>query len=343
MNTPIEFYKNYVISNKQEFTKLYDSITIFKHRHYNQPLTLSEIWYDGNNVKAFVADNVGTTNYVFNNTKDYLVEKFPTHSHDYYEFMFVTKNSYDMTIADKNYKFLEGWGLLLNKNTEHTEFSNFFTAQTFYLGIEDGFFDDYKNKFGNLFKPNGTIDNFIKHNKEKNVLNNKDYIIFKPSGDYSAISSIFSELKRVFSERPPYMQAAMYYLVGKLFSVLEDGVTYNETYVDLGNFSDFKIAEYISDLIAENRGNITRKEIAERLGYSENYLYRVFKKTYGYSIKEYCQKERIKYASELLSDTTSSIAEIAFETGFENRTQFYRIFQKTYACTPKEYREKLGK
>ena len=48
---------------------------------------------------------------------------------------------------------------------------------------------------------------------------------------------------------------------------------------------------------------------------------------------------RLGHASRLLIDTTQSISEVAYETGFNNISNFNRIFKKRKGCTPKEFKK----
>ena len=48
---------------------------------------------------------------------------------------------------------------------------------------------------------------------------------------------------------------------------------------------------------------------------------------------------RLGHASRLLIDTTQSVAEIAYNSGFNNISNFNRIFKKKKGTTPKEFRE----
>jgi AraC-like DNA-binding protein len=48
---------------------------------------------------------------------------------------------------------------------------------------------------------------------------------------------------------------------------------------------------------------------------------------------------RLGNASRLLIDTTQSVAEVAYNCGFNNISNFNRLFRKKKSCTPKEFRE----
>lgn len=48
---------------------------------------------------------------------------------------------------------------------------------------------------------------------------------------------------------------------------------------------------------------------------------------------------RLAHASRLLIDTNQAIAEIAYNCGFNNISNFNRLFKKKKGCTPKQFRE----
>ncbi|NJC24556.1 AraC family transcriptional regulator [Neolewinella antarctica] len=70
---------------------------------------------------------------------------------------------------------------------------------------------------------------------------------------------------------------------------------------------------------------------------------RYFKKVTGKTFVTYLTNFRIVYACKLLSDEHSTIAEVAFDCGFNSLSQFNRSFKKVTERTPTEYRLDLRK
>ncbi len=99
------------------------------------------------------------------------------------------------------------------------------------------------------------------------------------------------------------------------------------------------LVENIMDIIKSNYSdcNLCVDEIASMLKMSPRYIGRIFKETTGMTINEYINDVRITAASELLRNTTMSVAEISNNVGIENDTYFYSLFKKKYGVTPKEY------
>ena len=66
---------------------------------------------------------------------------------------------------------------------------------------------------------------------------------------------------------------------------------------------------------------------------------RFFKQRTGISFIDSLLELRLGHSSRQLIDTTHSIAEIAYNCGFNNISNFNRLFKKKKGCTPKEFRE----
>lgn len=66
-----------------------------------------------------------------------------------------------------------------------------------------------------------------------------------------------------------------------------------------------------------------------------------FKQTHRMTFKEYLQQTRIGYACKLLQEHDLNIAEIAYQSGFENISNFNRQFKKIKGITPTQYQNDL--
>lgn len=85
--------------------------------------------------------------------------------------------------------------------------------------------------------------------------------------------------------------------------------------------------------------NITLDEISKLVGMTEVSFSRFIKKRTGKTFIDSLNEIRIGHASRLLIDTTHTIAEISYQTGFNNLSYFNRIFKARNHTTPKEFRE----
>lgn len=97
-----------------------------------------------------------------------------------------------------------------------------------------------------------------------------------------------------------------------------------------------KTQEYIA---ANFRGEIRLNDLAKMAGMSPSSFSRFFKLRTGRSISDYIIGIRLDVASRDLVSTRTPIADICFNSGFNNVSNFNRIFKKNKGCTPKEFRE----
>jgi len=100
----------------------------------------------------------------------------------------------------------------------------------------------------------------------------------------------------------------------------------------------------VCDYIEENYKNeIKLSSVAELIGMSESAFSHFFKKRTNRSFVSYLNDVRIGHATRMLFETTHSVAEIAFLSGFNNISNFNRIFRKSKGQTPSEYRASIQK
>ena len=84
---------------------------------------------------------------------------------------------------------------------------------------------------------------------------------------------------------------------------------------------------------------ISRWEIAEAVGVSEDYLSRVFNRELGLSPWDYLTRYRIQRAKELLQRSEASIRAVAHQVGFKDQAYFSRVFRKQTGLSPQAFRE----
>lgn len=87
---------------------------------------------------------------------------------------------------------------------------------------------------------------------------------------------------------------------------------------------------------------ITLPQLAKRIGLSEVYLTKIFKKEVGMTIFQYIAHLRCTQAAEMLKSSDISIQEISSYVGYPDNNYFVKVFKTYYGMTPSEYRaEKL--
>jgi signal transduction histidine kinase/ligand-binding sensor domain-containing protein/DNA-binding response OmpR family regulator len=77
--------------------------------------------------------------------------------------------------------------------------------------------------------------------------------------------------------------------------------------------------------------------LEQELSFSKMQLYRKLKALVGMSGNEFIRHIRLKRAAQILSASDQTIAEVAYEVGFNDPAYFTRCFRKEFGCAPSEY------
>lgn len=86
--------------------------------------------------------------------------------------------------------------------------------------------------------------------------------------------------------------------------------------------------------------DITLDEVAQYASQNPSALCRAFKKKSGYTIFQFLNHLRIEKASQLLQNTDLSVAQIAYQVGYNTFSHFNTQFQHIMKISPNQYRKK---
>lgn len=105
------------------------------------------------------------------------------------------------------------------------------------------------------------------------------------------------------------------------------------------SYPNVKIQRAI-DIINEEISNPpTLTELSERVGVSRRHLERLFAKHLGKTLRNYVVETQLWRAYDLLVNTSMSITQIAYATGFSSASLFSKHFKMTYGQTPGKMRQ----
>ncbi len=89
----------------------------------------------------------------------------------------------------------------------------------------------------------------------------------------------------------------------------------------------------------DNLPNI--KDIASKVGLSQNLLQNGFRYQFDCSVHDYILNLKLKRALLLLEESELSISEITFEVGINSKSYFSKIFREKYGLSPREYKKQF--
>lgn len=95
--------------------------------------------------------------------------------------------------------------------------------------------------------------------------------------------------------------------------------------------------------VLENYNQNVNSKTAATLAYLNDAAFcRYFKKCTGKTFSQFVNNVRITHATQLLTESSMSIANICFECGYKNLSYFNREFKSLTGETPFDYRRKFG-
>lgn len=231
-----------------------------------------------------------------------------------YQLLYITKGEgYFESESTSKTKIEKGTLIMLYPNQWHTYSPTLETGwDEYYVGFEGPI-----------------VDNFIRNDFFK-----KDEQVMKV-GFHENLVNLFSRAIETAKDdkiaAQQYLAGVVLHLLGKVLSISKNNL-----------FENSEINQKIEQakiIMTENLYNeINPEEIAEKLNISYSWFRKIFKAYTGYAPAQYFQEMKITKAKHLLTETTMSVKEIAFELNYNSTEHFFTIFKRKTKSTPTEYR-----
>ena len=123
--------------------------------------------------------------------------------------------------------------------------------------------------------------------------------------------------------------------LNKVYNIVLDLAKYN--FENKDSILIWKMMSYIHDNYSDLQ--LSRRMLADYLGYSEEYTSKLFKQACGVTFHSYLETYRINKAKELLSRDEFIIEDIGLMVGYSNDFSFRRAFKRITGVSPKQFRQ----
>ena len=258
---------------------------------------------------------------------------YPLHKHNVYEFNFVEHCKGARRIVGDSVEVLGEYDLaFMGCNLEHV-------------------WEQYECKPGiiheitimipaDFFSPNFWEENCMK--PVKDMFENAQVGI---AFGMRAIMTVYDRINQIVSSEPSF--GTVQTLLSIIYDLAASGdyhtlasSHYSHAEVPVTSRRIKKLKDYID---AHFNEEIRIEVLADMVGMTPNALSRFFKQRTNRSISNYINEVRLGHATNMLADSTMSIAEISYRCGFNTISNFNRIFKNVKEITPKEFRESYKK
>ena len=195
------------------------------------------------------------------------------------------------------------------------------------------------------FSPDLLGENFLGKNQLASIRKLLDKASRGIAFDMPAIMKVYGMLDDITHTQPGF------YRVLKLLSILyELSVAEGSHELSSTSFahsrisSDSRRVQKVEEYIDNNYSSEIRLQtLSDMVGMTPTAFSRFFKLRTGKTISDYIIDIRLGVASRKLVDSTMSVAEICYDCGFNNVSNFNRIFKRKKGCSPKLFRENYRK
>jgi len=100
-----------------------------------------------------------------------------------------------------------------------------------------------------------------------------------------------------------------------------------------------RITQYMTEHFQEH---IQLKDIAAEVGLNKEYCAAMFQRSCGMTLMNYLLNCRLGHARTLLSRTSSTILNVAMESGFGSVSQFHAVFKRETGMSPQAFRNQTA-
>ncbi len=151
--------------------------------------------------------------------------------------------------------------------------------------------------------------------------------------DSSMLIRLFTDLNRRWLEkRPGYVLITRAILMMILYELMYDTFNHHSSL-----YRDKRIEKVKEQIVTNICSDYHVKDLAESVHLNANYLGTLFKKTTGYTIREYTNMIRIGKATDLLSTGEYAVGEVAEACGFKNLYYFSKVFKELKGIPPSKW------
>ena len=240
------------------------------------------------------------------NSAIYNAVNFDTHFHRSYELIYCKKGAVNITIGGENVRLNNGDCALIFPYLTHS-----FTVDNgneIWVGV---FSSDHVKEFDKeCLKKRPKSAKFSLNSQDKEYLEKTLFIKEKPQ-KYA-------------------LKGCLYLIASEFMSQAE----FEEKSLDKGDLV-MKIIEYVEKNFRED---LTLCSIAKELGYNHQYLSKAFKSSVKINFRTLLNQYRVDYARYLMETSSVTVAEAAFESGFQSLRNFNRVYKEILGQTPRELR-----
>lgn len=160
-----------------------------------------------------------------------------------------------------------------------------------------------------------------------------------------AIMRVYEKITSITAAQPGfYRMLSLLEILYELSLQEEYHLLASKSFANVKNTPESRRVRAVEEYIDQNfRQEIRLKTLSDIAGMTPAAFSRFFHARTGKTVSDYIIDIRLGYAARLLVDSHSNVAEICYNCGFNNISNFNRIFKKKKGCSPTAFRDNYHK
>lgn len=236
------------------------------------------------------------------------------HLHRSFEFLTLFEGELSLKIGNDEYELSAGESILIPPFVPHSIEATLDSA--FFIAVFSG---NYAEDVARLFKSKRAESyKFTLSKKTEAYISEHLY----PKSEITAADGTPMPKPKKFM-----LKSCLYAITSEFL----DGATLRDN-----KREDMLILDVLSFIEAHYLENITLRDMAHSLGYSHEYVSRVFNRTLGINFKALVNQHRLEHAIGLIRESDEPLVSVAMSSGFQSLRSFNRACRDTLGVSPSE-------
>lgn len=254
------------------------------------------------------------------------------HKHDYVEIFYVIEGSFSQILFGEKMIFEQGEFVITDRNCEHADYIEAQNSAVLFLQVQTEYLEQLLRTYDGIDKMKQFLFHTLLDQKQE-----QSFLELKRTGNFDPDFLLENLIEEDLTRDEGHEQIKRGLMIRLLHHLCEDYTPQLHT-----NSKESQEKAFLFELeryIQKHYASVTVGELEEQFHYHRNYYHLILKKYRGKSFQEYVIDIRMKYARQLLEQTTLPVKQIAHQVGYENISHFYHLFERHYKKTPMEIRK----
>lgn len=268
-------------------------------------------------------------------------EVIPSHSHEFFEFVYVAEGDGDHYYKGETFRITEGDVFVIEPGEEHAYRSGSDRPLVVYNVLFQP--EVLRRELESLADVSSFADFFYLEPFLRTEVRFQGHFRLQPS-EQIEMEPLLSRIIHDFQEKKPGYRILTKTRLIELFIFLSR-CNQDRKHTSLSALSsDEKVIRHISDFIRKHYAKpLTLTQVSGMCGMSQSGFSNKFKQYVGKTFIEFRNEVRIRIAKELLKQSDRKILDIAQDVGYDDLSFFNKMFKHAVGVSPRQYRSQNRK